>query len=102
MRKPLHTDQHLRLRSLLRDRRDAAKLTQQALAELLGVTQSYVAKVEGGERRLDILEFVAVAQAVGADPVELLREVIAGPVAGPQASGELRKRAKPRTKPSRS
>ena len=52
-------------------------MTQEAVAEELGVSQSYVAKYEGGERRLDVLEFVAVARAVGADAAELLREMIA-------------------------
>jgi transcriptional regulator with XRE-family HTH domain len=73
MRKALHTDQHVQLRSLLRERRLAADLTQQELADTLGTTQSYVAKYEGGERRLDVLEFVAVARALNADPADLLR-----------------------------
>ena len=76
MRKPLHTEQHERLRTLLRDARQAAKLTQQAVADELGVPQSYVAKYEGGERRLDILEFIDVARALDADPVLLLRKLL--------------------------
>ena len=38
--------------------------------------QSFVAKYEGGERRLDVIEFIAIAQALGADPFKLLRELV--------------------------
>ena len=48
-------------------------LTQQALAKRLRRPQSLVAKYEGGERRLDVVEFVTVARAIGVDPVVLLR-----------------------------
>jgi hypothetical protein len=30
-----------------------------------------VAKYEGGERRIDVVEFIAIARALGADPVKL-------------------------------
>jgi transcriptional regulator with XRE-family HTH domain len=48
-------------------------LTQQKVAATLGKPQSFVAKYEAGERRLDVIEFIAVAWAIGADPVRLLR-----------------------------
>jgi len=43
--------------------RKAAGLTQQALALRLKKPQSFVAKYEGGERRLDVVEFITVARA---------------------------------------
>lgn len=55
--------------------RRASGLTQRTVAERLGKPASYVAKIEVGERRLDIVEFVAFARAVGADEVELFRTV---------------------------
>lgn len=76
MRKPLRTTQHARLIRLLRQTRKRAGLTQQTVADRLGAPQSFVAKYEGGERRLDVLEFIAIAKALEADPVELLRELI--------------------------
>ncbi|WP_271597548.1 transcriptional regulator [Bradyrhizobium sp. CCBAU 45384] len=33
--------------------------------------QSFVAKYEGGERRLDVVEFITIAEALGADPLKL-------------------------------
>lgn len=58
--------------------RKSAGLTQHALARRLGRPQSFVAKYEGGERRLDIVEFVAIIRAIGGDPVRLLRDFVAG------------------------
>jgi transcriptional regulator with XRE-family HTH domain len=53
--------------------RKAAGLTQQELAERLHKPQSFVAKYEGGERRIDVVEFLNVCQAIGADPAKLLK-----------------------------
>jgi transcriptional regulator with XRE-family HTH domain len=53
--------------------RKDAHITQTALAEMLGRPQSFVAKYESGERRLDVAEFIGIARAIGADPYKLLR-----------------------------
>jgi transcriptional regulator with XRE-family HTH domain len=53
--------------------RKAARFTQASLAESLGRPQSFVAKYEGGERRLDVAEFISIARAVSADPYRLPR-----------------------------
>ena len=73
MRKSLHGPDHLAFCELMTQTRKKAGLTQQALAKRLRRPQSFVAKYEGGERRLDVVEFVTVARAIGADPVLLLR-----------------------------
>jgi len=56
----------------LRQARLEAGMTQAELAEELRVPQSFVAKVERLERRLDILEFVQIAEAIGISPGELI------------------------------
>ena len=76
MSKSIHGPEHLALRELLVEARKAAGLTQQQVAEKLGRPQSFVAKYEGGERRLDVLEFIAVARAIGRDPVEMLSVLV--------------------------
>ncbi|KAJ8134482.1 hypothetical protein OY671_012305, partial [Metschnikowia pulcherrima] len=58
--------------------RKSADIRQQALAKKLGRPQSFVAKYENGERRLDIIEFTAIARALGADPVKLFKDHVAG------------------------
>lgn len=41
-----------------------------------GKPQSFVSKVERGERRLDVIEFCELAKALGHDPAELLRKFV--------------------------
>ena len=62
--------------SSLIEARDRAGLTQQQLARRLGMHQSFVAKYEGGERRIDVLEFLSITHAIGADPVRLLKALM--------------------------
>lgn len=69
---PLYT----RLRELLVEARRNAGLQQVDVAKRLGRPQSFVSKIESGERRLDIAEFVEVADVVGVDPVKLLKQAI--------------------------
>jgi transcriptional regulator with XRE-family HTH domain len=51
-----------------------AGLTQAQLAKKLSKPQSFVSKMERGERRLDVVEFDAVARALGVDPIRLLKQ----------------------------
>ena len=76
MPKTLRSPGHDRLLALLKQARLKAGLTQAEVARRLGRPQSYVAKVEGGERRLDTLEMIAFAEAIGADPVRLVRALM--------------------------
>jgi transcriptional regulator with XRE-family HTH domain len=56
--------------------RKKAGLTQQDVADRLKKPQSFVAKYEGGERRIDIVEFLKIARAIEADPVRILRALM--------------------------
>ena len=71
--KSLHLPAHRALCDLLVAARQRAGLTQQAVAKRLKRPQSFVAKYEGGERRIDILEFLEISGALDADPVAMLR-----------------------------
>ena len=53
--------------------RKAAGVTQADLAKALGRPQSFVAKYESRERRLDVAERLGAARALGADPFKMLR-----------------------------
>lgn len=74
MAKSIQNDAYRGLIARLADARTEAGLTQQAVADLLGKPQSYVAKVEGFERRLDVIEFLTIAKVIGFDPVPALKE----------------------------
>jgi len=76
MEKSLNSPEYARLIELLVAVRHAAGVRQHALAKKLGRPQSFIAKYEGGERRLDVVEFIAIARAMGADPLKLLRDFL--------------------------
>ena len=78
MQKSLKSPEYERLIALLVAVRKKADIRQQTLAKKLGKPQSFVAKYEGGERRIDLIEFIAIVRAVGGDPVRLFREFVAG------------------------
>jgi transcriptional regulator with XRE-family HTH domain len=78
MQKSLKSAEYARLIAALVAVRKNADVRQQTLAKKLGRPQSFVAKYEGGERRIDVVEFVEIAQALGADPTKLFRDFVAG------------------------
>lgn len=53
----------------------AVGLTQRDLAERLGREQSFVGRVETGQRRIDLVELVWIARACGADPRAAVAEI---------------------------
>ncbi len=95
MPKTLRTPRQQRLQELLAELRKASKLTQADVAARLDRPQSFVAKYEGGERRLDIIEFVDVAEALETDPCALLASLLhAGAPLPPAFQGRRSKRAR--------
>lgn len=69
MPKGIHDDRYRRLIEELIRARTSAGLSQSAIAERLGKPQQFVSRYEVGDRRLDIVEYLDVARAVGADPI---------------------------------
>ena len=65
-----------RIVAALTEARHGAKLRQVDLARRLGWQQAYVSRYETGERMLAVDEYVAVARAIGIDPVALLTQVL--------------------------
>ena len=65
------------LTTLLSKERKAAGLTQAALAKKLGRYQSYIANVESGQRRIDVIEFLDLAKAIGFEPGRAVRSLTA-------------------------
>jgi transcriptional regulator with XRE-family HTH domain len=70
--------QYQRFRNLLTEARKSAGLTQVEIAARLKQPQSYVSKYESGVRRLDVVEYMQVAKAIGFDPAELIRKLAKG------------------------
>ena len=68
-------DREKKLRELLKEARLAGDLRQTDIATKLGRPQSYVAKVEGGERLLSFIEVLDYCKALGLDPSLLVKKL---------------------------
>lgn len=73
--KSVHSPEQEAFRQLMIAARKNAGLTQHQVAERLKRPQSFVAKYEGGERRIDVLE-LEISRVLGADPVRLIKKFI--------------------------
>lgn len=71
----VHTSRYKKLCELLIEARKARGLSQDALADTLGRVQTFVSKYERGERRLDVVEFLEVADALGVDAHKVIRQI---------------------------
>lgn len=75
MLKSVHTARHALFCESLKRARKAAGLTQVDVARLLREHQSFVSRYETGERRLDVVEFLEVAEILGIDPSRHIGEL---------------------------
>jgi len=62
MDKTIFSKEHKYLIDQLKNARAEAGLEQKQVAVLLGKTQSYVSKIESGQRRIDIVQLKAFAK----------------------------------------
>lgn len=72
MPKTLWSEPQAALIAALVEARKAAGLSQAALAGKLKCQQSLIARIESGERRIDVVELVVLARALGVDPGEVV------------------------------
>ena len=72
--KTLYTPELTRAAELLRALRERVEMTQGDVAEVLRRPVGYVHRIESGQKRIDLVEWCWFLRAVGASPVEFLRE----------------------------
>lgn len=75
--------EHARLGAFLRSVRVAAGVSQRALAARMKLPQSFVSKVERGERQLQYLEFLEICVHIGAEPDAVTRQFLEAPLTAP-------------------
>lgn len=68
--KTLNTERHQQLIAFLVEKREAACMTQTELADAIEEYQSWVVRLESGQRRLDVVEFEKLASVLGFSPNE--------------------------------
>lgn len=76
MAKTIFTKQHHDFIRALREVRRSKGVTQVQLSERLDRAQSYISNIERGERRIDVIEFMAIAAALNRDAAELFTEIV--------------------------
>lgn len=76
--KTIYTDTNKILLEWLTSKRMLEGVTQQQLSDVLNKPQSFVSKYENGERRLDLVETIAICNALNSDPHELIETLKKG------------------------
>lgn len=75
MAKTLGTARHKALVAMLIEARERAGMTQTDLADRLGEYQSFVARLESGQRRVDVVELIELAGILGFDAPSMVKAV---------------------------
>ena len=75
MPKTIHTAGQIALCEAIASTRHAKGVTQAQLAQRLRCHQSLIARIESGERRIDVLEFIIIFRALEMCPFDALRSV---------------------------
>jgi hypothetical protein len=73
--KTIGTEHHRALVRLLIRKRRGANLRQRDVAKRLREYQSWIARIESGQRRIDVVEFFALARVIGFDPYKALNKI---------------------------
>ncbi|MCA5929488.1 helix-turn-helix domain-containing protein [Pectobacterium versatile] len=71
----VYSDEYQIVIKALREARIAKGITQGNLALALERPQSFIANVENGERRLDIVEFIHIARLLSLDPASIIAKI---------------------------
>ena len=71
----LRSARHEALVALLVEKRKRAGLTQAEVAAKLGRYQQFIATVESGQRRIDVVELLELAEAIGFDPRDAIKRL---------------------------
>ena len=77
MSKSIFDGAHAQLIEILMAARRRSGLTQAEVAAKVSKDQTFISLIERSQRRVDVLEFIALARAMGEDPQRLFAEVIA-------------------------
>jgi len=75
MPKTLEDQRHDALIRYLIEKRGEAGLKQVELAERMKVYQSFIARLESGQRRVDVVELVKLGEVLGFDPTEIVDQL---------------------------
>jgi len=75
-RQSIHAKPYVIVRNFLKEHKKQANLSNRKLGKKLNTTYSLVAKVESGDRRLDVVEACKYCKSINANPHELIDLII--------------------------
>ena len=78
MPRSIRSEGLLALGRIIAEIRESRGMSQEEFAASIGCSQSFIARVELGTRRLDVVELVVISRVMGVDGVELYRRVEEG------------------------
>jgi ribosome-binding protein aMBF1 (putative translation factor) len=70
VKKSLYSQGQKQIAQAIRQMREAAELSQRDLASKLGRPLNVVSRIETAQRRVDLLEWIALCKACRVDPIE--------------------------------
>lgn len=73
MKSSIYTNEHRKLIDKLKKARLAAQLDQKQAAKLLGTTQSYISKLESGQRQVNVIQLKELAKVYKKDPSSFIK-----------------------------
>ena len=73
--KTIHNKRHKRLVEAIISKRKEAGIRQVQLAKKLKRSQTWIARLESGERRIDVIELVDLADAIGFDAAAMVKSI---------------------------
>lgn len=75
-RESIHSRPYVAVRNFLKEKRLEAGLSNRKLGAELQTAYSLVAKIESGDRRLDVVEACKYCQTINVDPHELIKIIL--------------------------
>jgi len=76
MPKSLHSKRHLIIAAALAEQRRSKGLSQAQVAKALGRHQPFIANIESGQRRVDLVELLELAEIIDLDVLALVKQVM--------------------------
>ena len=75
MKKSIYSEEYAAFRELLRETRESLNLSQEQLGTMLDRHQPFVARLESGQRRLDVVEFMTMMKVMGVSSTDFLKKL---------------------------
>ena len=75
MRKTIRSKRHALIAEAIGDQRKLVGLTQAEVAQRLDRHQPFIANIESGDRRVDVVELIDIAEIIGLDLIGLIEQL---------------------------